>query len=80
MRIFHFVDMARVQHSPGSDTQAYSSSDEEEWEKDEVQEAHEEHEEQDEGAAVTGAATTDLVMSRGRRKTSEKAEVPREHE
>ena len=53
--------MARVQHSPGSDTQEYSSSDAEEWEKDE-KEAHEEHEEQEEGAAVTGAATTDLAV------------------
>ena len=59
IRIFHFLDMP---HSPGSDTQDYESSDVEEWEvgdEDAVQEAHEE---QEEGAAVTGATTTDLVV------------------
>ena len=61
IRIFHFLDMPRL-HSPGSDTQDYESSDVEEWEvgdEDAVQEAHEE---QEEGAAVTGATTTDLVV------------------
>ena len=61
IRILHFLDMPRM-HSPGSDTQDYESSDVEEWEvgdEDAVQEAHEE---QEEGAAVTGATTTDLVV------------------